>query len=126
MADIIYPLPEPVVKTIVSRKIRAKGIHIENYAQNPDGSTPSDLAGSQRMIMFEVEERDLLNDGFYAPTPPRQVKSVIRVLTTGILIATKTIQDPVTGQTVTISAAGVAKAMEDFFSSWWLEDNPPT
>ena len=39
---------------------------------------------------------------------------------------TKTITDPVTGQAITISGAGVGAAISEFVKSWMLQDIPGT
>lgn len=41
-----------------------------------------------------------------------------------VVTETTTIVDPVTGETITVSVAGMSRLVEEFFMKWYIDDNP--
>lgn len=50
------------------------------------------------------------------PSTTRNIDSVVTEVAT--------VTDPVTGQEVTVSVAGMSKLIEEFFMRWYISDNP--
>lgn len=88
-------------------KTRAKRIIIDN---------PID---GDQSVYFEVEEHVLLDD---VPTAGyRGAPDLSRVIAS-VATKTVTVTDPVTGEDVTVSVAGVATAIQALFVDWFNED----
>ena len=102
MPDIITD-PVSVSKRI---KTRARQIYIDNPL------------GADKRLDFASEGAVLLDDAF-AGSESRP--SVTRMLST-VATKTVTITDPVTAQSVTISVAGIATAIETCYVDWYTED----
>lgn len=102
MPDILSPL-ETVTKQV---KTRAPRIHIEN----PSGPEKSISFASESVVMIDGVPVATLD----APPVKRAFPAVAA--------ETFTITDPVTGQAVTISVAGIATAIEEAYVRWYNQD----
>lgn len=107
----------------IKHKIRATRIQIVN----PGGES------NNQTIIFTTERRPIVIDEAQLPSietikwlgpeggiPGQQVRRYMADVET--VTETITLNDPVTGQTVTISVGGIAIAIEAMFREWYLDD----
>ena len=104
MSNIEFDLDANNVKTT----IRANRVVIQN---------PADGAPSVAFRNEKVVKVDGVTEG--TSKLPSTNRDIANVATETI-----TLTDPVTGQPVTVSAAGLASIIEAFYIKWWQEDNP--
>lgn len=104
MPDIIS---DPVVVT-KRVKTRACQIYIDN------------AFAADKRIDFTSEARILLNDA-NGGVEPQSPPSVTRMMSQAAT-KTVTITDPVTSQSVTLSVAGIATAIEQCYVDWFNDD----
>jgi hypothetical protein len=104
MPDIIS---DPVV---VTKRVKTRACQI--YISNP--------YAADKRLDFTSEARILLDDangGVEPQSPPAVTRMVSQVAA-----KTVTITDPVTGQAVTVSVAGIATAIEQCYVDWFNDD----
>lgn len=80
----------------------------------------NDETGCSEKIKIKTEELIKVNGNIIS----RNDSSCINRLCCNVNVQTETFIDPVTQQSVTISAAGIVEALGHFFVRWYNEDAP--
>jgi hypothetical protein len=103
---------EPIAESIPDKiQTRAWEVRIDN----PRDGDPTILFRTEKVIIDANDNTIFLKDRQKVPDISRKFSKVATDMIT--------MTDPVSQQTYTISAAGVAKAIAIFFEKYWAENN---
>jgi len=103
---IEFPIDTSGIKAVA----RAKRVVIHN----PTTGTPSVSFRNEKVVYETVDGVETAIATSKLPSTSRNIQNVA--------LETATVTDPVTGQEVTISVAGLDVVIEEFFLRWFQED----